>query len=113
MKSVYVGNLTYSTTEDELKQLFSPFGDVHGVKLIIDHETNRPKGFGFVQMNDDGAVSAIQALDGQQFGGRRLRANEAREKRHTTGNNAYASAVSMDKNRVNTVQTEVGSPVAG
>ncbi len=85
MKSVYVGNLPYSATENEIRDLFSPFGDVQGINLIVDRETNRPKGFGFVQMDDEGASAAIRALDGQQFGGRRLRANEARERRSHYG----------------------------
>lgn len=80
MKSVYVGNLPYAATADEIKELFEQYGKVQGVKLVIDREMNRPKGFGFVQMEDAGAAAAISALDGQQFGGRRLRVNEARER---------------------------------
>ncbi len=80
MKSLYVGNLPYSATEDEIRDLFSQHGEVSRVKLVIDRETNRPKGFGFVEMDDNGATGAIQALDGQEFGGRRLRVNEARER---------------------------------
>lgn len=80
MKSLYVGNLPYSATEDEVRDLFTQHGEVSRVKLVIDRETNRPKGFGFVEMDDNGAAGAIQALDGQEFGGRRLRVNEARER---------------------------------
>lgn len=80
MKSIYVGNLPYSATEDEVRDLFSQHGEVTRVKLVIDRETNRPKGFGFVEMDDNGATGAIQALDGIEFGGRRLRINEARER---------------------------------
>lgn len=80
MKSLYVGNLPYSATEDEVRDLFSQHGEVSRVKLVNDRETNRPKGFGFVEMDDNGAAGAIQALDGQEFGGRRLRVNEARER---------------------------------
>lgn len=80
MKSVYVGNLPYSVTEEEIKELFAPFGEVQDVKLVSDRETRRPKGYGFVQIADAAAQPAIQALDGQQFGGRRLRVNEARER---------------------------------
>ncbi len=80
MKSVYVGNLPYSATEDEIRNLFAEHGEVQGVKLVNDRETNRPKGFGFVQMDDAGAQAAIQALDGKPFGGRNLRVNEARER---------------------------------
>jgi RNA recognition motif-containing protein len=80
MKSVYVGNLPYSATEDEIKQLFAPYGEAQSVKLINDRETGRPKGFAFVTIDDAAAASAIAELDGKQFGGRRLRVNEARER---------------------------------
>ncbi len=80
MKSIYVGNLPYSATEQEVRDLFGSYGEVKLVKLVIDRETNRPKGFGFVEMDDAAAQEAIQALDGQEFGGRRLRVNEARER---------------------------------
>lgn len=80
MKSIYVGNLPYSATEDEIRELFGSHGEVKLVKLVIDRETNRPKGFGFVEMDDAAVAGAIQALDGQEFGGRRLRVNEARER---------------------------------
>lgn len=77
-KSIYVGNLPWSTTEDELENLFSEFGEVLSVKLISDRETGRSKGFGFIEMGDDVAKTAIEALDNQEFGGRTLRVNEAR-----------------------------------
>ena len=69
MKSIYVGNLPYSATEQEVRDFFGSFGEVKLVKLVIDRETNRPKGFGFVEMDDAAAQEAIQALDGQEFGG--------------------------------------------
>ena len=77
-KSIYVGNLPWSTTEDELQTLFSEYGEVLSVKLISDRETGRSKGFGFIEMGDDVAKIAIEALDNQEFGGRTLRVNEAR-----------------------------------
>ncbi|MDE7469263.1 MAG: RNA-binding protein [Desulfovibrionaceae bacterium] len=77
-KSIYVGNLPWSTTEDDLASLFSEYGDVISVKLISDRETGRSKGFGFIEMGDDVAKTAIEALDNQEFGGRTLRVNEAR-----------------------------------
>jgi len=80
MKSIYVGNLPYSASEEEVKQLFAQYGEVKSVKLVNDKETGRPKGFGFVQMDDAPAASAIAELDGKQFGGRGLRVNEARER---------------------------------
>lgn len=80
MKSIYVGNLPFSATEEEIRNLFSPFGTVHGVKLVSDRETGRPRGFGFVEMDDAAAASAISALNGKEVGGRSLRINEARER---------------------------------
>jgi len=80
MKSIYVGNLPFSATEEEIRNLFSPYGTVHGVKLVSDRETGRPRGFGFVEMDDSEAASAISALNGQDMGGRSLRINEARER---------------------------------
>ena len=78
-KKIYVGNLSFQTTEDELKGLFSEFGEVHSVNIITDRETGRPRGFGFVEM--DGAEAAISALDQKEFGGRNLTVNEARPRR--------------------------------
>ena len=76
---IYVGNLSYRTTEDELRAAFEPFGNVGSVDIIIDRETGRSKGFGFVEMpGDTEAQSAIEALDGKELGGRPLRVNEAR-----------------------------------
>ena len=90
MKSIYVGNLPFSATEDEIRNLFSPFGTVHAVKLVTDRETGRPRGFGFVEMEDSAAASAISALNGKDMGGRSLRINEARERERTPQrNNRY------------------------
>ena len=76
---LYVGNLPYSTTEDDLKELFSAHGTVSSVRLINDRETGRSKGFGFVEFeNDDEAKAAIEGLHGKDFGGRALVVNEAR-----------------------------------
>jgi RNA recognition motif-containing protein len=80
MKSVYIGNLPFKTTESELSQVFSEYGQVQDVKLINDRATGRPRGFGFVLMDDEGALKAIQALDGTQMGGRTLKLNEARDR---------------------------------
>lgn len=76
---LYVGNLPYSATEDGLKTHFSSAGSVASVKIIIDRETGRSKGFGFVEMeSDDGAQSAVSQLDGQEYEGRSLRVSEAK-----------------------------------
>jgi len=80
MKTIYVGNLPFSATEDQIRQLFEQYGKVQSVKLVSDRETGRPRGFGFVEMDGAEADSAIAALNGQQFGGRSLRINEARER---------------------------------
>lgn len=85
MKKIYVGNLPYSATEDELRDLFAQHGDVTSVSLVNDRETGRPRGFGFVEMADEDAESAIQALDGAQMGGRTLKVNEARPRENGGG----------------------------
>jgi RNA recognition motif-containing protein len=80
MKTIYVGNLPFSASEDQIRQLFEQYGKVQSVKLVSDRETGRPRGFGFVEMEGADADTAIAALNGQQFGGRSLRINEARER---------------------------------
>lgn len=80
MASIYVGNLPFSITEDELQEMFSEFGEVQSVKLISDHETGRPRGFGFVEMERDNAREAINAFNGKEVGGRTLRVNEAHQR---------------------------------
>jgi RNA recognition motif-containing protein len=77
MKSIYVGNLPFTATEDEVRDLFGTYGQVNSVKLISDRETGRPRGFGFVEMDDSAALKAIDQLNGQDLGGRTLRINEA------------------------------------
>jgi RNA recognition motif-containing protein len=80
-KRIYVGNLPYSATEEEVRQLFAQHGTVHEVKLITDRETGKLRGFGFVEMDAPAADAAIQALDGTDLGGKSLRVNEARERK--------------------------------
>jgi RNA recognition motif-containing protein len=78
---MYVGNLPFSTTEDELRDLFAAHGEVTSASLVMDRETGRPRGFGFVEMSDDSAAqAAITALHGKNFQGRDLTVNEARPK---------------------------------
>jgi RNA recognition motif-containing protein len=79
-KTIYVGNLSFSTTEDQIRELFAQHGTVHSVRLATDRQTGRPRGFGFVEMDPDAAQAAIEALDGVELGGRNLRVNEAKEK---------------------------------
>lgn len=76
-KNIYVGNLPWSSTEDEVRSTFEAYGEVTSVKLINDRETGRPRGFGFVEMST-GGDEAIEALDGKDFGGRTLKVNEAK-----------------------------------
>jgi RNA recognition motif-containing protein len=79
-KSIYVGNIAFSTSEDELRNVFGQYGEVLSVKFINDRETGRFRGFGFVEMNDSDALEAIQALNGKEVGGRALKVNEAQER---------------------------------
>ncbi len=81
MKKIYVGNLAFSTTDQELQELFEQHGSVSSAKVITDRESGRSRGFGFVEMDDAAAADkAIAALDGSQVGGRDLRVNEAHER---------------------------------
>ena len=79
--SVYIGNLPYDTTEEQVIALFKEFGEVNRAALVKDRETGRPRGFGFVEMpNDDEARKAIDALSGKDYEGRPLTVNEARNR---------------------------------
>lgn len=84
-KKLYVGNLPFSATEDQLRDLFAQYGEVQSVRLINDRETGRPRGFGFVEMEN--ADAAIAELNNKDFGGRPLRVNEAQDKPQGQGNN--------------------------
>ncbi len=77
-KKMYVGNLPFSSTEDDLRDLFSEYGEVKSANIIYDRESGRSRGFGFVEMAEESADSAMEALNGNEFGGRTLRVNEAR-----------------------------------
>ena len=78
-KRIYVGNLPFSATENDMKELFSEYGEVSSVNLVVDRQTNRSKGFAFVEM-ESGADEAIDALNQTDMGGRALNVNEARPK---------------------------------
>lgn len=80
MKSIYVGNLPYDASEEDVRELFERYGPVDSVRMMSDRDTGRPRGFGFVSMEDEGADAAIKALDGSAFGGRNLRVNQAEER---------------------------------
>jgi len=85
-KKLYVGNLTYNVNESDLEALFTPFGTVQSAQIIVDRDTNRSKGFGFVEMGSDAeAQAAIQGLDGHDHGGRNLTVNEAKPREDRGG----------------------------
>jgi RNA recognition motif-containing protein len=91
-KKLYVGNLTYNIVDADLQELFSAYGGVLSAQVIIDRDTNRSKGFGFVEMEtDEGAQEAIAALNGHNYDGRNLTVNEAkpREPRSGGGGGGY------------------------
>jgi RNA recognition motif-containing protein len=86
LKNIFVGNLDFNTSEDELRQMFEAYGQVDRVSIMTDRDTGRSRGFGFVEMgsSEDGE-KAIAALNGSQMGGRTLNINEARPKTERTG----------------------------
>ena len=86
MKNIFVGNLSFNTNEDELRQIFESYGQVDRVSILTDRDTGRSRGFGFVEMssNEDGD-KAITALNGSQLGGRTINVNEARPKAERSG----------------------------
>ncbi len=83
-KRIYVGNLPFSVTEEEIRSMFSAYGEVISVNIISDRETGRSRGFGFVEMGEDDSQKAISALDNTEFSGRKLHVNEARERTERT-----------------------------
>ena len=90
--NIYVGNLSYQTADADLREVFEQYGSVTSARVIMDRETGRSKGFGFVEMdNAEEAEAAIRALDGAEVGGRNLRVNEARprEERPPRRNNSW------------------------
>ncbi len=86
MSKLYVGNLSYQTSENELREIFSQHGEVVSATLVMDRETGRPRGFGFVEFADSSsAKAAIEALNGASVGGRDLTVNEARPREPRSG----------------------------
>jgi RNA recognition motif-containing protein len=85
-RKLYVGNLTYNITSTDLEELFTPYGTVQSAQVVVDRDTNRSKGFGFVEMGSDAeAQAAIQALNGHNYDGRNLTVNEAKPREPRTG----------------------------
>jgi RNA recognition motif-containing protein len=85
VKKIYVGNLPWSTTDEDLRELFATYGPVQSSSVVNDRETGRSRGFGFVEMAPADADKAISELDGRDYGGRALRVNEALDKRRGGG----------------------------
>ncbi|MDJ0870489.1 MAG: RNA-binding protein [Gammaproteobacteria bacterium] len=85
MTKLYVGNLPWSASEDDIRELFSSIGVIESVALITDRETGRSRGFAFVEMDRADANKAISQLNGQDFGGRPLRVNEAQDRPKRSG----------------------------
>ena len=79
-KRLYVGNLPFDATQEDLRAAFEAHGTVFDVSLVTDRDTGRPRGFGFVEMDPQGAQAAIEALNDKDFGGRNIMVNEARER---------------------------------
>ena len=81
-KKIYIGNIPFTSTEEELRTVFERHGDVASVSVITDRETGRSRGFAFVEMDDESAAdNAIRALDGSELGGRSIRVNEAEDRK--------------------------------
>ncbi len=89
MTKLYVGNLPFSATQDAVRELFAAHGTVDSVALINDRDTGQPRGFGFVEMPQADAQRAMQALNGQNFGGRPLKVNEAQERERGGGRGGF------------------------
>jgi RNA recognition motif-containing protein len=92
MKKIYVGNLPFTATEEQVRTLFGTHGAVQSVNLINDRETGRPRGFGFVEISDEGLAPAIKALDGFEMDGRALKVNEAENKPRVNSGGGMSSS---------------------
>jgi len=93
VKNIFVGNLSFNTNEDELRQIFEGYGQVDRVSILTDRDTGRSRGFGFVEMaSDEDGEKAITALNGSQIGGRTINVNEARPKAERGGGGGFGGA---------------------
>ena len=88
-KKLFVGNLPFDATTEDVRTAFAAYGTVHDVSLINDRETGRPRGFGFVEMDAQAATAAIEGMNDKDFGGRNLNVNEARERTSGGGGGGY------------------------
>jgi RNA recognition motif-containing protein len=91
-KRLYVGNLPFDATTEDVRTAFEAFGTVHDVSLVSDRQTGRPRGFGFVEMDSESAKAAIEGLNEKDFGGRDLTVSEARERASGGRNSRYANS---------------------
>lgn len=89
MNKIYVGNLPYNITEDELQQFFGSFGTIDDVTIITDRHTGRSKGFGFIAFDSDQAAESATEKNGEELGGRKLKVNIAREKSREDGGSRF------------------------
>lgn len=89
MKNLFVGNLPWSVDDQSLENLFAEYGEVQSAKVILDRDTGRSRGFGFVEMEDEGATEAINALNESEVDGRNIRVNEAQERRSGGGGGGH------------------------
>ena len=97
-KNIYVGNLPFSTSDDDLNQLFSPFGSVSSARIIKDKFTDRSRGFGFVEMdNDEEALKAIEGVNGKEIDGRALKVSEAKPREDKRGGGGGGGGYGRDK----------------
>ena len=85
VQKIYIGNLPFSASEEDVRELFAAHGEVISCDLPVERDSGRPRGFGFVEMADADAAKAIEALNGRDFGGRALRVNEARPREDRRG----------------------------
>ena len=100
MKNLFIGNMSFQTTEADLRALFEPFGQISRVHIAMDRETGRARGFAFIEMpNDAEAAKAIAGLDGKEVGGRNLKVNEARPKSASGGGPRGGSGGGFNRDR--------------
>lgn len=100
-KKIYVGNLSFDASEDQVREMFAEFGEIQSLAMINDRDTGRFRGFAFVEMEDSAANAAIKALNGKEVGGRELNVNEARPREERSGGGGGYGGGSGGGNRRN------------
>ena len=109
--NIYVGNMSYETTEDQLRQAFEGFGEVSTVKVITDRDSGQPKGFAFVEMPTQGeATAAISGLNGKELNGRALNVNEAKPSTEGANRGGGGQQLPLTEESLNDVISEAGLP---